>query len=469
MQQIQRFIQAIPLPIISGGIAFFVYLLTMAPDLTWANFGGDGGDLITAAVSLGVPHPSGYPTYVLLGKLFSWLPFGSVAYRFNLFSAVGMAVTVGFITAVTQAPPNTKKSLPSKWVPIAGALTFAFSVLVWSQATITEVYGLNLAVVAALLWSLWGKRPSFIIGILLGLSITTHLTSIFLIPLVFFIVTPKQGKNRLLLIAGMSIGLIPYALIPLLARSNSPVNWANVVDFSSWWWLVSGQTYRGYLFSLSQDLLRTRATSWGWELLNQFTLLGLPLIWIGVRQQNRDRPKLMGGMVGTAVFYLVYAFGYSTDDAIILLLPALLLLSIPLTMGLRTVGRIAILLPVILLFLNFSPSNLRNDGGLRRETAVLFDALPSEAIIATPGDTTIFAFWYFQHVENQRLDLIIVDQNLFAYDWYRQQLQTVYPDLVQLEKDDFDTFQQYNAALRPFCKVTLASRLNEDRLQNLCR
>src|SRR2546428_12590155 len=49
---------------------------------------GDSGELVTAVHLLGIPHPSGYPLYVLLGKLWTLLiPLGSVAFRMSLFSA----------------------------------------------------------------------------------------------------------------------------------------------------------------------------------------------------------------------------------------------------------------------------------------------------------------------------------------------------------------------------------------------
>jgi hypothetical protein len=453
-------------PLIAGGIAMLVYLFTAAPDLTWANFGGDGGELITAAVTLGVPHPPGYPTFVLLGKLFSTLPIGSVAYRFNLFSAVGMAVAVGFITAVYPSILPKKQPPPVRWVSVAGGLTIAFSALVWSQATMTEVYGLNLAVVAALLWSVWRKRPLRLTGFLLGLSLTTHMTSVFLIPLVFFVCSQqkKEEKKRrglkqinanwvVKLGIGFVLGLLPYLSIFGLARSGSPVNWGGVSGLSSWWWLVSGQAYQGYLFKLSVSHLGERLHTWGWVLLNQFTLLGLPLIWLGLRSLGQKR--ILWIIVGTAVLYLLYAIQYDTADAIVLILPAILLLSIPLTQALRSVGVAALLLPAALIFINFSSFNLREDMGLREETTVLFESIPHQALTITPGDRTIFALWYFQHVEQQRADIILVDQDLFAFSWYRQQIKANYSTLGGLEKDDLELFQQYNAALRPVCNVTL--------------
>jgi hypothetical protein len=63
------------LPTIAGGILVFLaalslYLATIAPTLSWGRdrMGVDGGDLLAAVETLGIPHPSGYPTYVIALK-----------------------------------------------------------------------------------------------------------------------------------------------------------------------------------------------------------------------------------------------------------------------------------------------------------------------------------------------------------------------------------------------------------------
>ncbi len=71
-------------------LPFAVYLATLAPTLSWRNEGRDGGDLVSAICTLGIPHPPGYPTYVLLGRLFALLPIGDAAYRANLMSAFSL-------------------------------------------------------------------------------------------------------------------------------------------------------------------------------------------------------------------------------------------------------------------------------------------------------------------------------------------------------------------------------------------
>ena len=61
-------------------------------------FVGDSGELVGAVYLLGIPHPTGYPLYVLLGKLWTLLvPVGSIAYRMSLFSAVCAAAACGVL------------------------------------------------------------------------------------------------------------------------------------------------------------------------------------------------------------------------------------------------------------------------------------------------------------------------------------------------------------------------------------
>src|ERR1044071_8657683 len=84
----RRFLQSSLPPLLLISSLFAVYLRTMAPGLTWANAGSDGGDLIAAAATGGVAHPGGYPLYLLLARLFQFIPVGAVAFRTNLLSAL---------------------------------------------------------------------------------------------------------------------------------------------------------------------------------------------------------------------------------------------------------------------------------------------------------------------------------------------------------------------------------------------
>src|SRR6266508_3713955 len=141
-------------------VAMTAYLHTLAPTISWRNDGSDSGDLASAVATLGIPHPPGYPTYVLLGHAWAALPLGGdLAYRLNLFSAVGAALGAA-LTAVTVLRIGREIGLVG-WMLSAGAvfggMSLALAPLTWSQATIAEVYapGLVFLTLVSLLVLAW--------------------------------------------------------------------------------------------------------------------------------------------------------------------------------------------------------------------------------------------------------------------------------------------------------------------------
>ncbi len=454
--------------VLAAIIAFSIYWLTLAPDITWAHYGIDGGDLITAVLTRGNPHPTGYPTYLLLGYLIEKIPLWPIYQRFNLFSAITMAGAVGILTTTavcffdTTTENENFKRLP---VAIAVGLTFAFSYLVWGQATITEIYGLFLFLCALFLWTLFQGKTAWLIGLFLGLAMTAHTTGIFLLPLALYKTNRKQWSTFFL---GVFIGLLPFAFLPFLSSSSSPVAWGDLRSVSGWWWLVSSQIYRGYAFSLPPEEWLSRLTDWGQIMGSQFTWAGIPLIISGfvfakpfVRQTNL-------WLLVTAVIFFTFAFFYTTNDAIIFTLPAWLLLSLLLYPTYEKLGWLALALPLTLILINFETNNLKNDYMIREQTESLLAEIPDKAIIETPGDPTIFALWYFVYGEEQLTDVAPIDHDLFAFDWYRKRLQHLYPNLQGLEEDNIQRFRQLNEPNYPYCFASLAKEdLDKQRAYSL--
>ncbi|MBE2225134.1 MAG: DUF2723 domain-containing protein, partial [Anaerolineae bacterium] len=402
---------------------------------------------------------------LLLGYLVEKLPLWPLALRFNLFSALTMAGAAGFVAATAfHLMPSSEK--PADFlnilIAIASGLTLAFASLVWSQAVITEVYGLFMLLAAATLWALLTQKPTWLIGFLLGLTITAHLTGWLLLPLVL-VLTPKP--KLITLAAALFLGLLPFALLPLLATPTSPVIWGDLDSFQGWWWLVSSHIYRGYSFALPPDLWLSRLSTWGLPMLTQFTWAGLPLIVAAFLLVPTENRRLYGLLLATAVLYLIVPFFYHTDDAIIFTLPAWLLLSLLLVPAYQRLGWLALLLPLALLLLNFQANNLKQEYQIRTHAESLLAAVPENAIVETAGDPTIFTLWYIIYAEAQRADTIPVDSDLFAFDWYRQRLHLLNPDLEGLEQDDLAQFRELNGAKRPYCFASLA-QTNPDTPEN---
>ena len=74
-------------------VAFAAAWLAVMPGVAF----WDTGELQAVAPLMGTAHPTGFPTYVLLGWLASVLlqPFGEPAFRMNIFSAICLAVAAG--------------------------------------------------------------------------------------------------------------------------------------------------------------------------------------------------------------------------------------------------------------------------------------------------------------------------------------------------------------------------------------
>src|SRR3954470_22903143 len=118
-----------------GLIAFTVYLRTLASTIVW----GDSPELTAAAYTAGVPHPTGYPLYMLLAHSFIHLvPLGTPAYRMNLLTAISASLAAALIY------PLMLRITRSRISSLVGPLLFAFSQTFWSQAVIAEVYAFQI-------------------------------------------------------------------------------------------------------------------------------------------------------------------------------------------------------------------------------------------------------------------------------------------------------------------------------------
>jgi hypothetical protein len=114
-------------------IPFSVYLYSLPPGVTW----GDSPELANAVITWGVPHPSGYPLFIIIGKLFSWLTFSSPVTGLNLMSAFFEAGAILWLFLTVNY--LTRKN----WLPLFALFFFCFSRIWWQHGRIIEVYALH--------------------------------------------------------------------------------------------------------------------------------------------------------------------------------------------------------------------------------------------------------------------------------------------------------------------------------------
>src|SRR3989338_574192 len=212
------------------GSTLIVYILTLSRSVYF----GDSGEFIAVAKTLGIVHPPGYPLYTMLAHLFTYLPFGNLAFRVNLFSAVTSSLTVIVVYFICYK--LTKNRLASA----SASLFLAFSYLFWLYSLVAEVFSLNnLFVALIILISLHifenpqGKKLFYLLAFVFGLALTNHHTILFLTPALIFLVLATNPKlltqPKFLLPASFFflLGLLPYIYLPVRASQNPVLNWGD--------------------------------------------------------------------------------------------------------------------------------------------------------------------------------------------------------------------------------------------------
>lgn len=134
-------------------LSLALYLQTLAPSVV--TLFDDSLEFPLVVHRLAIAHPTGYPLYILLGKLFALGPWHNVAWAVNLVSAVAGAVTITLVYLLARF--LSVRRLPA----LLAAMALAVSPVFWSQAVVAEVYTLNSAFVAGLLCLAlrWAHRP----------------------------------------------------------------------------------------------------------------------------------------------------------------------------------------------------------------------------------------------------------------------------------------------------------------------
>ncbi len=466
MQLHKRFIRQVP----QGVLLIFlitVYWASLAPGLTWANFGADGGDLITAAATGGIAHPSGYPLYLLLARLFQFIPLGSLAFRTNLLSAFFTAGAALLIYRLVTHSLSISEPDHYWKAGLASGIAFGLAPMIWSQAVITEVYALHSFLVVLLLYlsvhpisaQFTQKRQDCLLGLTFGLAMGNHVTIFLLLPIVLFSITwqkqdREKGEKRFYnfqLVGGsllrrclwVGLGLLVYVTLPLRSIARPPVNWGNPITLNGFTWLVSGKLYEKLLLNLNFELVLERIQTVVALFLTQFSVIGLIVGLSGVIVYFKPT-RLNINMLWITIASAVFAIGYATTDAFVYLIPAFLCFAVWIGNGLgrmmdwankrfQNIGGIICLLLILVLLFHAWGQRTQVDarGDLRAESfgRSVFSIAPTNALMLAKGDKAVFTLWYFHYALRNRPDLIVIATDLIQFEWYVQTLHTVYPDL----------------------------------------
>ena len=440
-------------PLIVGAAAFIAYLWTLMPGIAF----GDWGEMQTVPHILGIAHPTGYPTYILIAWLAELVPIGSVALRANVLSAVLVASAVAIATTISI------RLGVRPIIAIGAGIATAAVGTVWAAATVAEVNPLHLFFAAALLHRalVWEERRRVrdlvIGGLLVGLSLGNHLLTVFIAPFIALFVL-WAGRREILarpwiLLAAVGatlLGLAVYLYIPIAASLSPALPYNHPTSIEAVWWLVSGTQFRGQFDFLSADGPGRFFDSLPalWDLLVSRATPVLPILgFLGLGVLAWRRPAF--GLMSIAILVLgLYVWANYLRLEHYLLVPWLIL-GIGAAVGLDAiadglstvvsgeanqpdgaspttvagrrssvglaVGGLALVLALALGLMNWRGADRSGDQSGATYVDAVFSALPPNAAILSEWDAST-PLWYGQQVLGMGPDVLVVDDTNIVYD-----------------------------------------------------
>ncbi|MEA2554448.1 MAG: hypothetical protein QOJ65_2624 [Fimbriimonadaceae bacterium] len=207
-------------------LGLVTYIRTLAPDVLY----GDSGEFQVLAATGGLAHATGYPIYLLMARVFTWLPFGTLAWKVNLLSAILACSAIGKVFLIAR-------SLGVRRVfAIVGAVVLLINPLFWWQSIIAEVYTASAdffigAVLCAVIWRK-SRDPRWLAagGLLGGLCLGLHHTAVLaLLSILVYLALAKPGKQDWTLAlggigAGVALALAAYMVMGSIDNVTTSTN-----------------------------------------------------------------------------------------------------------------------------------------------------------------------------------------------------------------------------------------------------
>lgn len=327
-----RFLTAVAAPLV---VAVLVIVNAWSGLMPGVGF-WDTGEFQTVLPIMGTAHPTGYPTYVLLGFLGNILltPFGEPAFRITLLSLVAVAVAAG--TTVVLVRRLTGSTI----IGIAAGVGLATTPVVWVNATRADPHPIHLAFVALLFLALvrWehGRRDLpdgevvhqvrdegridrrlVFAAILFGLAAGNHSLTLLLIPpIALFVLSVEPGiwRRWRLVIACLAaaLGTVALVYLELPIRGGllpAPLIYGQPATWDGFWYIALAEQFRGSLDNPFGDLPAKLddVVRLAREQLGLVALAILPAFLVAARRAPRYTLLTGAALVITVLFNQAYA------------------------------------------------------------------------------------------------------------------------------------------------------------------
>lgn len=461
---------------------FAVYLKTAAPTVTF----GDSGELITAAVTMGVPHPTGFPLYLLAGKLFTLVfPFGDLAFRLNVFSAIFGALTATAVYFLVRALGQYKS------LAACAALFTGFLPTMWDHGTEAKVYTMAAFFVAlALTLAIHGAwrgdlRSSVLAFLAAGLAAAVHFSGLLVLPALPLILLGADRRflrSRRLWLLGCAAFLLPllfYLYIPLRAAAGPELNWSRPDDVERFLFYISqGQwSYKEFTRTPYQSWLAVKQAVG--LFISEFSAAGTLLAVFGAWVLWHRRRFVFLGLLLLVLLNLAMVVAYGNPDDLHLmyryLLPAWIAgvaclalgaqylvglaahslvreKRMPLPLFTALVWALLIAVPVVRGILLYPSQDKSGWSPAADHARNMLSTMPEGSHLVAFHYLDIFPLLYLTRVEGERSDLVLHDRagNLFGDEYDLYSWRHLPPNELQVRLDGVDAAIIARAAVPVF-------------------
>jgi hypothetical protein len=456
----------------------------------------DRGELAAVAATLGVAHPTGYPTLTLLGHAatralplppllalnllaVAWTA-GGVALLAVLFTALLRAVAAGPAARHSAKSPAGARSgspRPKELAIVGGlaAMLVACSPTWWQQANGFEAYALHAALMPLTLWlfardAISGPRRAAgpkppaegavhgpaLWGTALGLGLTNHMTTVLLLPAMALALVARNGARGALARSAraapfVALGLLPYLYLPVRAAANPRFNWGDPDSWGRFVNHVTGWQYRVWMAPEGETFRQQTGYFLG-RLPEEWAYAGLPLAALGAWWLWRGARVVLGFALLLILGAVLYAGCYQIRDIGSYYLGAAVGFGVLVAAGLlwlrertgRTtaivVGALLIVLSAVLHYRTCDESDNRLVEDLTHNQ---LSSLPHGALLlSSQWDYGVSASYYLQAVGGLRPDVLVLNPELLRRSWYLTELESRVPEWAARVRGEMDRFRR---------------------------
>ncbi len=460
-------------------------------------YGGDAGDLVSAIITRGIPHPPGYPLYTSFGILADNLlkNWGTAAWRTGFVSSIPSII---FLILLFDLLYLLNRKILHSFI---GVVILALTYPIFLYSVVTEVFALNNLFTVLLLWTFFcfsakGNLKYFYLGsFVFGLSLTHHHIILFLLPPLLYLISLKKRLLKMHVLIKSSIlilaGLIPYSYVFISGMSNTPINWMGMPTLTNFINLVTRATYGTFkvgAFVAHNPYLRLLDI---WSFFDfaykDFRITGVILFLAGFIFLLKTNKRLFITLalgLASYLFFIFYASFPLVENFLVgtferFIQPLYIFIAIYVTFGMISITYLIevllkkflnkdkiylvlylsvflfLIYPVGLLKINYPRvSILKNDFTAENFARDILDNVPADSIILMSVDTPLFDTQYIYYSERKWPSIKLIHFSKLFYLDFAYQFKSLYPDVILTDSslsvnDQFKKFMNDNYPLFP--------------------